>query len=137
MPVDTIEKQIDAVLEKQRAAQDEEYRAQLRDELTEQARLNSIAQEQARQNTARATYLARAEAAYDQACAQYKTAVDVFRAARIRLRALDMILDRSGFGGHHLGIELRHARAAPDEGDVDAGLGAAVDSIRKTTLGAA
>jgi hypothetical protein len=130
-----VERQIDVVLEQQRAAQAEEYRAELRDQLTEQARLNSLAQEQARQNAARAAYLERVRATYKPACAQYKIALDAFRDARIRLWALDAILDRPGFGGHSLGVELRHACAAPDEGDLDAGLPAAVESIRRSLGG--
>jgi hypothetical protein len=126
-----IEQQIDVVLAQQQAAQDGEARTQLRYQLIEQQRLQRLGEENARQAAARAAYLERVRATYEPACTRYKRAVDEFRAARVQLQALDLILDRSGFGLHSIGIELRHAGAAPDEGDIHAGLPAAVDSIRK------
>ena len=45
-----------------------------------------------------------------------------------------MILGRSGFG-HSLGVELRHAFAAPDEGDIHHNLQATVDLLRRTLGG--
>ena len=136
MPKADIETQIDAVLEKQRAEQDEKARAALRAKFVEQERLARDAEEKAVQSAARARYLERAAAAHKQACAEYKIAVDAFREARVRLAALDTILGRSGgFSVHQLGIELRHATAAPDEGDIHYGYQPAVDSLRKTLGG--
>lgn len=139
MPItleETREKQIDAVLKTEKAARDAEARAALRVQLIEKERIAREAQEQAVQSAARAAYLERAEAAYLQACAEYKTAVDAFREKQLRLWALDEILGRSGgFSDHHLGVALRHARAADDETDLHHGFRAAVDSMRRTLGG--
>ena len=46
--------------------------------------------------------------------------------------ALDTILDRSGgFSEHHMGVALRHARAAADEGDLHHDLAATLAAVRK------
>jgi hypothetical protein len=129
------EKQIDTVLERERAARDEEARGVVRERLVEQERLARLAEEQAKVAAARAAFLERARVAHKQACTEYKDAVDAFRAARIRLHALDSILGRGGFGAHQLGVELRHTIAAPDEGDLHDGYRAVEDSIRKTLGG--
>jgi hypothetical protein len=131
-----IEKQIDAVLEKQRSEQDEQARAALRAKFVEQDRLARETELQVAQAAARTAYLKRAEAAYGPACVEYKKATDAFRDARIQLQVLDTILNRSGgFSTQHLGVELRHATAAPDELDLYLGLPAAVDSMRRTLGG--
>jgi hypothetical protein len=129
------EKQIDTVLEQERAARDEEARGVVRERLVEQERLARVAEEQAKVAAARAAFLERARLAHKRACAEYKDAVDAFRAARIQLHALDSILGRGGFGAHQLGVELRHSIAAPNEGDLHHGYRAAEDSIRKTLGG--
>ena len=129
-----IEKQIDSVLEQEQTARDEEARAAVRVRVVEQERIRLEEQKQAEIRRARAAYLERAEAAHQQACAEYKVAVDAFCETRIKLQALDIILGRSGFG-HSLGIELRHSTAAPDVADVNDGLRAAVDSLRKNLGG--
>ena len=92
------------------------------------------AEEYAKQHAARSAYLAKAEAARDKACARYNAAVDEFRAARAQLHALEIVMERQGFG-HSLGIELRHATAAPDEGDLSHDIRAALDSMRRTLGG--
>jgi len=131
-----IEKQIDEVIEQQRAAQTEQARAAVRARFIEQERIAQEAKEQAKIAAARAAYLERAEAAHKLACGEYKKSLDAFREARVRLAALDTILGRSGgFSNHHLGIELRHATAAPSEIDLHHGLRAATDSIRKALEG--
>ena len=61
-----IEKQIDAVLEKRRAEQDEKARAAVRAQLIEKERLAREAEEQAAQGAAREAYLERARAAHGQ-----------------------------------------------------------------------
>ena len=126
-----VETRIDAVLEQERTAQNEQARAVVRARVIEQDRLAREAKEQAAVAAARAAYLARAEAAHPQACADHKAALNVFRATRLRLQALDTILGRQGFGGFSLGVELRHSCAAPDETDLNNDLGAAVAAMRK------
>jgi hypothetical protein len=130
-----IEKQIDAVLEQERTARTEQARRAIRARFIEQERTAREAKEQAKISAAHAAFIERAEAAYEQACVEYKIEVDAFRAKRIRLAALDTILGRSGFSDHHLGVELRHQFAAPHEGDLHHGYRDAVDSIRKTLGG--
>jgi multidrug efflux pump subunit AcrA (membrane-fusion protein) len=130
-----IEQRIDSALQQEASARTEGARAALRARFVEEERLAQEAQAQAETNAARAAYLKRAEAAYPQACAEYKKAVDAFRAARCRLQALDTILNRVCFSTHSLGIELRHQFAAPDETDVHPGYAAAVASIRKSLGG--
>jgi sRNA-binding protein len=130
-----VESKIDAVLEQEQAAHTEKARAAIRARVIEDERLAQLAKEQAAANAARAAYLERVAARYEQACAEYKIAVDAFRAARCRLQALDTILNRSGFSNLQLGVALRHAIAAPDEGDLDSGYRAAEDSIRKSLGG--
>jgi chromosome condensin MukBEF ATPase and DNA-binding subunit MukB len=133
--VTDLEKQVDAILQQERAARDEEARGVVRARLAEQERLAREAEERAKAAAARAAFLERARVAHKQACTEYKDAVDAFRAARIRLHALDSILGRGGFGAHQLGVELRHSSAAPSEGDLHDGYRAAEDSIRKTLGG--
>jgi hypothetical protein len=133
---ETREQAIDAELAREQADRDAKARALKRAEHIERERLAAEAEEYAKASAARASFLERAEAAYEPACKQYQTAVDAFRSARLRLMALDLILDRSGgFSSHHLGIELRHQRAAPNEIDVHHGLGATVASMRKSLGG--
>jgi hypothetical protein len=131
-----IETKIDAVLEQEQTSRTEAARAAVRARFVEQERIAREAKEQSRIAAARAAFLDRAKAAHRQACVEYKTAVDAFRAARVRLAALDTILNRSGgFSTHHLGTELRHDCAAPDEADIYLAYAAAVDSMRKTLGG--
>ena len=127
------EKAIDADLAAEQADRDEQTRALKRAEHVERERVAAEAAELAKQQAARAAFLARAELAYEPACKQYKTAVDAFRSARLRLMALDTILERSGgFSTHHLGLELRHSRACGDERDLHHEYGAAVASMRRS-----
>jgi hypothetical protein len=130
-----IEKQIDAALAQQQADQDALARAALRDQFIEQARLASLAEVQAAQAAARAAYLERARAAHGPACTRYKAALREFVDARLQLQALDTILDRQGFGGFSLGVELQHRTAVPDQRDILEGLGPAVEAARKTLGG--
>jgi hypothetical protein len=125
------ERAITAELAAEQAARDAETRAAKRAEHIERERVAKEAADQAARAAKHAAYLAKAEAAYEQACSRYKTAVDEFRAARATLHALDILLERQGFG-HSLGVELRHATAAPDEGDVNHDIRAALDSMRRT-----
>jgi hypothetical protein len=129
-----IEKRIDAALEQERTARTDEARAAHRTRIIEEQRLVQLAEEDAKIRAARAAYLQRVAAAHGPACTRYKAALTEFRAARVHLQALDTILDRSGFG-HNLCVELRHAIAAPDEIDINDGLPAAVDSIRRALGG--
>jgi hypothetical protein len=119
---------------REKADRDEETRAAKRAEHLERERVAKEAAEQAVLAAKQAAFLAKAEAAREKACVRYKTAVDEFRAARAQLHALDIMLERQGFG-HSLGIELRHATAAPDEGDVNHDIRAALDSMRRTLGG--
>jgi hypothetical protein len=132
MTTTDIEQQIDAVLAQEQTARTEQARAAVRARCLEEERRAREAKEQVEAAARRAAYFKRAQSAHAQACAEYKTALAVFRKARIRLAALDTILDHSGFSTHHLGIELRHAIAAPDEADIHHGYSAEVDSLRKT-----
>jgi hypothetical protein len=127
-----IEKQIDAVIEQEQTARTEEARAVVRARFVEEQRIAQLAKQQAEEAAAHAAYRERAQAAHAQACVQYKISVDAFREARTRLHVLDTILGRGGFSAHHLGVELRHQFAAPDEGDIHDGYRAAEDSISKT-----
>ena len=133
--VTDLEKQVDVILQQEQAAQAEVARAAVRVRVIEEQRLARLAEEQAKAAAARAAFLERARVAHKQACTEYKDEVDAFRAARVRLHALDSILGRGGFGAHQLGVELRHTIAAPDEGDLHDGYRAAEDSIRKTLGG--
>ncbi len=130
-----IESKIDAVLEQEHAARTEEARAVVRARVIEEERLARAAEEDLKIRLARAAFLERAQAAHGPACVQYKTALDAFREARIRLQALDTILGRGGFGIFQLGVELRHSCAAPDEDDLNNHMRAAVDSMRRTLGG--
>jgi hypothetical protein len=130
-----IESKIDAVLEQEQAVQAEKVRAAVRERVIEEERLAREAKEQAAANMARTAYLARVAAGYERACVEYKSALAAFREARCRLAALDMILDRGSFSRIQLGVALRHAIAAPDEGDIEAGYPAAMDAIRKSLGG--
>jgi hypothetical protein len=130
-----IENKIDAVLEQEQTALTEQARAALRARFEGEERIALAAKEHAKLAAARAAFEERVQAAHQQACVEYKTAVDAFRAARIRLHALDTILDRVGFSTHHLGTEMRHAIAAPDEGDIHHAYERAVASVRKTLGG--
>jgi hypothetical protein len=130
------EKKIDEILASERAERDEQARAAVRARCVEEERLSREAEEYAAQHAKQTAYLARAEAAYPQACKQYKVAVDAFREARLRLWALDTILNHSGgFSDANMGLSLRHARAADAEGDLHLDLGAAVAAMRRTLEG--
>jgi hypothetical protein len=129
------EKRVDDILAQEQATRDAEARAVIHAKLVEEDRVAREADEYAKQSAARAAFLERAEAAYGKACVEYKAATDAFRESRLRLWALDSILNRSGFSDHHMGVALRHATAAPDEGDLHHDFGATVISIRKTLGG--
>src|SRR5258708_3125633 len=129
-----IEKQIDTVLEREQTARDEEARAAVRVRVVEEQRLALEEEVRRRAAAARAAFLARAQALHGPACTRYKTALAEFRAARLDLQALDIILDRQGFG-HSLGIELRHSCAAAIETDLNNDLPAAVDAMRRSLGG--
>jgi hypothetical protein len=128
----TIESRIDAVLAQEQSAREEEARATVRARVLEEDRLAQEEEVRRRAAAARAAFLERAAAAHGPACLEYKKSVDAFRAARTKLQALDTILSRQGFGIFQLGVELRHSCAAPDEDDLNNGLKAAADSLRKS-----
>jgi hypothetical protein len=139
MPTMTLEaareQAIDVELAKKQNARDEEARAVVRARLIKEEELARLEEQRRAEAAARAAFTGRAAAAHPQACTRYKAAVDEFRAARAQLQALDIILDRQGFGNIPLGVELRHTCAAPLEGDVNNDLGAALDSMRRTLGG--
>src|SRR3982074_1021623 len=91
-----IETKIDALLDQEQSARTEEARAAVRARFIEQERIAQEAEERRKAAAARAAYLGRAAAAHGPACARYKAAVDEFRAARVHLQALDIIMDRQG-----------------------------------------
>jgi hypothetical protein len=126
-----IEARIDTHLQQEQAAATEKVRTAVRARLVEEDRLAEIERQRAEAAAARAAFLGRAQAMYGDTCAQYKSALDAFRATRVKLHGLDIILDRPGFGTAELGVLLRHAVAAPNECDLNDGLPAAVSALRK------